>query len=71
MVCFKRSELVEARRQIDSTVNKLKESVKTLEAKVNPTNYKSQITLANRRIEAFQISVCLIDREIDELEEKS
>ena len=61
------SDLVEAKRQIDSTLNKLRETIKTLEAKDNPTRYKSQITLAKRRIEAFELSVYLIEREIGDL----
>ncbi|TDL82423.1 hypothetical protein [Peribacillus frigoritolerans] len=64
---IKVSDLVEAKRQIDSTLNKLRETVKTLEAKENPNRYKSQITLARRRIEAFEISVFLIEREINDL----
>ncbi|MBN8233896.1 hypothetical protein JF544_01500 [Halobacillus kuroshimensis] len=68
---LKKSDLIEAKRQIDSTLNKLRETVKTFEAKENPDRYKSQITLAKRRIEAFEISVCLIEREINHLSEKS
>lgn len=61
--------LVEAKRQLDSTIHKLKETVKTLEAKENPNRYKSQITLAVRRIGAFELSVYLIEREIRYLSE--
>jgi hypothetical protein len=68
---FHLSELVEAKRQIESTLHKLRETVKTFEAKENPNRYKSQITLAKRRIEAFQISVCLIERELNQLDKKS
>ncbi|MED4253562.1 hypothetical protein [Priestia megaterium] len=68
---FDVSELVEAKRQIDSTLHKLRETVKTFEAKENPNRYKSQITLAKRRIEAFEISVSLIEREINKLDQKS
>ncbi|MFE7083530.1 hypothetical protein [Priestia megaterium] len=68
---FDVSELVEAKRQIDSTLHKLRETVKTFEAKENPNRYKSQITLAKRRIEAFKISVSLIEREINKLDQKS
>ena len=57
-------ELVEAKRQIDSTVHKLKETIKTLEAKENPRRYQSQITLAKRRVKAFEIAICLIEKEI-------
>lgn len=45
-------EFVEAKRQIDSLLYKLKETIKTLEGKENPSRYKSQITLAKRRVEA-------------------
>ncbi|UOQ45788.1 hypothetical protein MUN89_07625 [Halobacillus salinarum] len=68
---FNESELIEAKRQIDSTLHKLRETIKTLEAKDNPNSYKSQITLAKRRIEAFEISVFLIEREINELNNQS
>ncbi|MBH0168274.1 hypothetical protein [Fictibacillus sp. 18YEL24] len=63
--------LVEAKRQIDSTIHKLKETVKTLEGKENPNRYKSQITLAQRRIKAFELSLYLIEREIRDLSENS
>ena len=58
-------QLTEARRQIDSTLHKLRETLKTLEGKENPSRYKSQITLARRRIEAFGIAVDLIEKERD------
>lgn len=58
-------QLTEARRQIDSTLHKLRETLKTLEGKENPSRYKSQITLARRRIEAFGIAVDLIEKELD------
>ena len=57
-------ELLEAKRQIDSTVHKLKETIKTLEGKENPQRYKSQITLAKRRVKAFEIANCLIEKEL-------
>ncbi|MBN3555787.1 hypothetical protein JYA63_16030 [Fictibacillus nanhaiensis] len=66
-----RTNLVEAKRQLDSTIHKLKETVKTLKGKENPNRYKSQITLAQRRIEAFELSVFLIEREICDLSENS
>ena len=62
-------QLTEAKRQIDSILHKLRESLKTLEGKENPSRYKSQITLARRRIEAFGIAVDLIERELNELSE--
>jgi len=61
---FSKEELMEAKRQIGSTVHKLREAVKTLEGKEDPRRYRSQITLAQRRVEAFEIAIALIDREI-------
>lgn len=58
-------QLTEAKRQIDSTLHKLRETLKTLEDKENPSRYKSQITLARRRIEAFGIAVGLLEKELD------
>ena len=61
---YTKDDLLEAIRQIDSTVRKLEQAIKTLESKENVSRYKSQITLAKRRVKAFEIAVCLIDREI-------
>lgn len=58
-------EVVEAKRQIDSLLYKLKETVKTLEGKENPSRYKSKITLAKRRVEALTIANELIEKEIN------
>lgn len=58
---FSKDDLIEAKRQIDSTLHKLRETVKTLETKENPERYKSQITLAKRRIKAFEIANRLIE----------
>ena len=62
---YAKGDLMEAKRQIDSTLHKLRETVKTLEAKENPERYKSQITLARRRIRAFELANSLIERELD------
>lgn len=61
---YTREDLAEAKRQIDSTLHKLREVVKTLEAREEPVRYKSQITLAKRRIQAFSIACDLIEREL-------
>lgn len=66
---YSQEELLEAKRQIDSTLHKLRETVKTLEGKENPTRYRSQITLAKRRIQAFTLAVTLIQRELDQISE--
>ena len=62
---YSKEELAEAKRQIDSTLHKLREVVKTLEGKENPDRYKSQLTLARRRIEAFTLASELILRELE------
>ena len=62
---YTKEELQEARRQIDSTLHKLRQTVKTLEGKENPARYKSQLTLANRRIQAFELAVGLIQKELE------
>ncbi len=59
------ADLLEAKRQIDSTIHKLKETLKTLESKDRPERYKSQITLAERRIQAFSLANQLIEKELD------
>lgn len=61
---FSREELTEAKRQIDSTLYKLRETVKTLAAKERPERYRSQLTLATRRIRAFEIAGCLIEERL-------
>ncbi len=58
-------ELLEAKWQIDSTIHKLKESVKSMEGKENAAKLKSQITLAKRRVKAFEIANYLIEKELD------
>lgn len=63
-------QLAEAKRQIDSTLHKLREVAKTLEGKENPGRYKSKIALAKRRIDAFTIAVELIEREMGGLSER-
>ena len=64
-MAYSEGQLTEAKRQIDSTLHKLRETLRTLEGKENPSRYKSQITLARRRIEAFGIAVDLLEKELD------
>lgn len=64
-----KEDLLEAKRQINSTLHKLQETVKTLEGKETPARYKSQITLARRRIQAFTIALSLIERELEQMAE--
>lgn len=65
---YTREEFVEAKRQIDSTIHKLEATVRTLEQKEHPERYKSQLTLAKRRIKAFTIAVQLIEEQLKTLE---
>lgn len=62
---FSRDDLIEAKRQIDSTLHKLRETIKTFESKENSERYKSQITLAKRRVRAFEIANYFITNEIE------
>ena len=64
-MAYTKEELTEASRQIESTLHNLRETLKTLETKENPSRYKSQITLAKRRIEAFTLANALILRELE------
>ncbi|TSB47620.1 hypothetical protein [Alkalicoccobacillus porphyridii] len=64
---YEKTELLEAKRQIDSTLHKLRETLKTLESKENPNRYKAQMTLAKRRIDAFDLAVFFIERELEKL----
>lgn len=61
---FSKEDLTEAKRQIDSTLHKLRETVKTLEGKKRPERYRSQITLVKRRIRAFEIAAALVEEEL-------
>lgn len=66
---YSEQDLLGAKRQIDSTLHKLHETVRTLEGKENVARCKSQITLAKRRIQAFTIAVQLIERELEQTQE--
>ena len=61
---FSKDELVEAKRQIDSTLHKLRAAVKTLASKGDGKRYQAQITLAQRRVRAFEIAGCLVEKAI-------
>lgn len=62
---YTKEELIEAKRQIDSIQHKFGETIKTLESKDNPERCKSQITLAQRRVKAFEIANYFIENEIE------
>ena len=61
---YSKEQLTEAKRQIDSVLHKLKETIRTLQAKEHPERYKSQITLAERRVKALVLANELIEKEI-------
>lgn len=64
MNTYTSEELLESQRQIDSIIHKLRETIKTFEQKQQPDRYKSQLTLANRRIRALEIALHLIQQEL-------
>lgn len=57
-------ELAEAKRQLDSVLHKTRQVLITLESKDDPGRHRSQITLAKRRIRAFEIASALIEQEL-------
>ena len=63
---YTKEELLEAKRQIDSTLHKLRATIVTLQGTANPARFKSQITLAQRRVKAFEIAVGLIEEQLEE-----
>ena len=65
---YTREDLQEAHRQIASTIPKLNEVIKTFEAKPDPDRYKSQLTLARRRVAAFTLAQQLIRDQLDHQE---
>lgn len=65
---YTREELTEAARQIGSTLHKLREVIETLKAKEHPERYKSQITLAQRRVAALEIAGSLIAEKLHDKE---
>ena len=64
---YSKQELLEARRQISSTLHKLEETVRTLEGKENPARCKPQITLAKRRTGPSTIEMELMGPELQQL----
>lgn len=65
-MAYTQEELTEAKRQIDSTLHKLRAVIRTFEAKPDPARYKSQITLAKRRVRAFEIANSLIEEQLSQ-----
>lgn len=57
-------ELAEAKRQIESTVGKLRKAVASMRGKRDGRRRLPQITLAERRIRAFELAVELIGEEL-------
>ena len=59
---YSEEELLKAKRQVSSILHKLRETVRTLREKENADRLKSQITLAERRIQALEIANTLIEK---------
>ena len=49
---------------VNVLLHKLRETIKTFESKENAERYKSQITLAKRRVRAFEIAEWFIANEL-------
>lgn len=67
-MAFSKEELIESKKQIESLLHKLRRSQESLQAKEEPNRYRSQITLTQRRIRAFEIALELIDEELEDLD---
>lgn len=61
---YTKDDLTEAKRQIDSTLHKLREMINTSESKKDTKRCKSQLTLAKRRVKAFEVANWLIEKEL-------
>ena len=61
---WSRNELTEAKRQIESTVGKLRKAVESMRGKRDGRRRGPQITLAERRIRAFELALGLIEEEL-------
>ena len=57
---YTKEQLTEARRQIRSTLHKLRQVDATLRAKADPGRVRSQLTLVQRRIEALSLADDLV-----------
>jgi len=66
---FSKDDLLEARRQIESTLHKLRGAAASLQAKERPERYRSQVTLALRRIRAFEVADRLIENELSRMKD--
>ena len=62
---FRKADLEEALRQVESLSHKLRGVVRTLESKGNDGSHKAQITLARRRVAALDIASELIGRAVE------
>ena len=65
MKSYSPDELQEAKRQIDSTIKKLQKVLETFRNKENSGRYRSQITLVQRRLKAFEIANSFIEEAIE------
>ena len=62
-----RGRIVDAGRARRSAGEQPWRRVRTLERKENPARYRSQITLAKRRISAFALAVSLVEKELERI----
>ena len=60
-----RDELAEAKRQIESTVGKLRKALESMRDKRDGRRREAQITLAERRIRAFELAAELIGEALE------
>lgn len=60
-----KEDYLEAKKQLLSLHHKVSKSLETLQSKEDLQRHASQITLAKRRLKAFELSIELIDKELE------
>lgn len=65
---YTQDELIESKKQLESLLHKLRKSERSLRAKDEPARYRSQLTLMQRRIRAFEIALELIGKELEDFD---
>ena len=60
-----KEEYLEAKKQLLSLHHKVSKSLETLQSKEDTKRYASQITLSKRRLSALELSLELIEKELE------
>ncbi|MBO0477071.1 hypothetical protein DOK76_08310 [Vagococcus sp. DIV0080] len=67
---YQLTDYIAAKKSLVSTLNKIEKAIVSLEEKeAQGKKLTAQITLSNERVKALKLSILLIDREIDRMNE--